>query len=595
MNVSTHNPATQEASCLLIGTHYHPGGEEGLRRQRESRATLLELRGVHRVNLQFPDAVIAVDGFETLAELQNDSVKASGCQGPRKPVLDEAFQRLAARAQALGLPWFAWVNADIQVTQEAVGRVLASGLEAVVLSRMDFDRRTGRNRGVFLGGQDAFFFRTEWWRANHALFRPYVAGEPFFDNVFTAILLSRARAELWHWEPLIRHEAHTRLWRNSPFQMYNRRLAAHDSLYLEQWNHFKELVCAARERQADVAEQRILQQRCFGWPPPLSRRVKHGLRKVRLVLRIELPPLPEDEVLVAGASHDTAILPTGADELPRLLIGTHYHPGGEDSLRRQRESRATLLELRGVHRVNLQFPDAVIAVDGFETVPELHNDSVKASGCQGPRKPIGNEAFHRLAGRARALGLPWFAWVNADIRVTQEAVGRVLASGLEAVVLSRMDFDGPSGRDKGVFLGGQDAFFFRTDWWLRHHELFRPYVNSEAYWDNIYTAILLSRARAELWHWEPLIRHETHGRLWRDSPFQMYNRRLAAYDSLYLEQWNRFKELICSVVERKADVAEQRVLQQRCFGWPPPLSRRIKHVLRRIRLALGGKLPPLPE
>lgn len=275
---------------------------------------------------------------------------------------------------------------------------------------------------------------------------------------------------------------------------------------------------------------------------------------------------------------------------PQLLLGTHYHPGGEDSQRRQRESAETLLALKQVHLVNLQFPDAVITRNGFQTRPTLYKDSVKVTGCQGTRKPIGNEALQQLANGASELGLPWFGWVNADVRVAQLAVDRVINSGLEAVVMSRMDFDRQSGKDTGVFMGGQDAFFFRTDWWTGHHHLFRAYVNSESYWDNVYTAIVLCRARSALWNREPLIRHEMHDRLWTTSPFENYNRRLAVVDSLYLEQWNRFKEPLYAMRARQAAAEEEQAWQKASFRWPPALVDRLHHILRMARLRLRERL-----
>lgn len=269
-----------------------------------------------------------------------------------------------------------------------------------------------------------------------------------------------------------------------------------------------------------------------------------------------------------------------------LLLGTHYHPGGASGLRRQVQARESLLALKRVKLVNLQFPDFVIHVRGMQTVPELHSDSIKVTGQRGVRKPIGSEAFQRLAEAAEREGCPYFAWVNADILVTQAAVDRVLDGGLDACIFPRIDFSGVSGAETRLFWGGQDMFAFRVDWWRQNRQRFRPYVNSEAYWDNVYTAITLCHGRAHYFNRSKLIRHEEHPRAWSESPFSAYNSRLASLDCAYYRMWDRYERHVLSHLSKGTYEGAESALQKDVFRWPPPLPELMRHWYAGLRLRL---------
>jgi hypothetical protein len=268
---------------------------------------------------------------------------------------------------------------------------------------------------------------------------------------------------------------------------------------------------------------------------------------------------------------------------PRLLLGTHYHPGSPETLARQARARASLLALAGVRLVNLQFPDSVLEFEGFRTAPRLFDDSVRATGREGPRKPIGREAFDRLAECAREESLPYFGWVNSDIIVTREAVEFVHAHDYDAVIFSRMDFDGATGADLGMLLGGLDAFVISTAWWAAHRERYRPYVNSESYWDPIYATLALCHGHAILLNRTGLIRHEAHPKVWRESPFADYNRHFAALDTLYLDQWQRYRDRLAAMRAAGASEDEELAWQRAAFHWPPPLAKRLWHLGRCAR------------
>lgn len=268
---------------------------------------------------------------------------------------------------------------------------------------------------------------------------------------------------------------------------------------------------------------------------------------------------------------------------PFLLLGTHYHPGSEQTLARQARARASLEALRGVKLVNLQFPDAVIEIPGFETVPQLLNDSNKITGREGVRKPVGNEAFDRLAACAEAAGLPYFAWVNSDITVLQSAIDLVEQRKPDAVIYSRMDFDAESGEDRGMFCGGLDMFVISTAWWQRNRFRYRPYVNSEAFWDPIYATIAMCHGGSLIENRQGLIRHEMHDRVWRESPFGPHNRHLATLDTLYLNIWTRYRDELLARRAAGATLEEELAWQKEAFRWPPPLLARAWHVGRCVK------------
>ena len=274
------------------------------------------------------------------------------------------------------------------------------------------------------------------------------------------------------------------------------------------------------------------------------------------------------------------------DSKPQVLVGTHYHPGGADALLRQEIARESLLKLKNVRLVNLQFPDAPIEIASFESYPTLHNDSVKASGQKGVRKPIGSEAFYRLACKAKEYNIPYFSWVNSDITVKQEAIDYVIHAKLDGYVFSRMDYSPETGKDSEMFVGGQDCFVFNTDWWLKNQERFRPYVNSEAYWDNIYTTVTLCHGRSILLNRTGLIRHREHPRVWSKSPFGEYNRHFASLDNLYLFIWQGYIKRLREMRARNASEQEEMELQKSCFVWNPSLSAKIKQSVRSFKAHL---------
>ena len=198
------------APALLVGTHTFAAQVEAERRQAAGVSSLAALSGVEVVNLQFESDPHHIAGVETLASLCASSLTVTGRKGVRKPIMSEMFEVLAATAEARGIGWFCFTNADIIFSQAAIEWILGVPGEAAVLSREDFDP-TGREAAKMeLAGTDAFAIETRWWKSHRHLFRGYIAGDGGWDNVYTAVLLCHARGVIENRRPLIRHERHRR-------------------------------------------------------------------------------------------------------------------------------------------------------------------------------------------------------------------------------------------------------------------------------------------------------------------------------------------------------------------------------------------------
>ncbi|HEX9938150.1 MAG TPA: hypothetical protein VGB15_13540 [Longimicrobium sp.] len=267
---------------LLLGVNAFAGTGDAAARQARALERWRGLRGVALANLQWADDVFALDGFETHPVLREDSRTASGRSGPRKPIVCEAFDRLAEIAAARGCRWFAYSNSDVEWTQAAVDAVLGGGREVYALSRGDVDPATGRVVEMVTAGVDGFVAEVRWWGAHRHRFRPYIGGEPIWDNVYTALLLSHGDGVLLNREPLLLHQRHPAGdWRGSPFAAYLHYLAGLDRPYFSRWAAYHYELEAMRARAASEEEEMALQRRVFGGGFGPGERVVQAARALR--------------------------------------------------------------------------------------------------------------------------------------------------------------------------------------------------------------------------------------------------------------------------------------------------------------------------
>jgi hypothetical protein len=272
---------------ITIGTRYYAAAAESERRQLLSRQSLLALPNVHRINLQFADEAFTPDGFETRPVLAQDSMTVTGRGRVRKPIVSEMFGALADVAAARGDRYFIYLNADIEVSAAALGRVEAGERDAYAFCRMDLLPGSRAEQGVVLIGLDMFAVSVDWWRREWRRFRPYIAGESLWDNVYGAIACVHGRAEIVDADPGIFHEQHAAGWGGGPYADYNGYLAALDAPYFSRWVDYVAGLQAGRA--AGTFDRDRLARATFA-PPPIrvSQYPRHAARSLRAWTRYSL-------------------------------------------------------------------------------------------------------------------------------------------------------------------------------------------------------------------------------------------------------------------------------------------------------------------
>ena len=267
---------------IAIGTRFYPAEAGSERRQARARASLLALEGVVPVNLQFVDERYRPDGFRTLSVLRQDCWTVTGAAGgARKPIVSEMFDALAGVARAEGCRYFAYLNADITVTPAAIETVLNGDGDGYAFSRMDVDPATGAELGVQIFGLDMFAVDTAWWTRERRRFRPYIAGEPCWDNVYAAVLCAHGRAEIVNEQPGIDHERHPTVWHDGPFAEHNGHLAVLDAPYFSRWVQYATQLDDARTAGTAVDRPRLARETMGDARLSARETVRHTARQLR--------------------------------------------------------------------------------------------------------------------------------------------------------------------------------------------------------------------------------------------------------------------------------------------------------------------------
>jgi hypothetical protein len=277
-----------------------------------------------------------------------------------------------------------------------------------------------------------------------------------------------------------------------------------------------------------------------------------------------------------------------------IVLGTHIHPARGATLVRQWAAVESVSQLSGVHRVNLQFADREELVEhaSFQTHAVLARDSRTISGVKrAARKPVVLDMFDELCREALRLGSDYFCVTNSDIHVGQELVDLAAHGGPDAYICSRMDFDGRTGEDLGLFLYGQDTYAVRAAWWVENSWRFQPYVIGEGVWDNAYTAIMLCHGSCKLINDRAFVRHEAHPVVWEGSPYTDWHEYLRSFDSDYLRLWYTYLKDLLEVRKRGDPPEAERHLQSSAFGpdcvRASAVRRSVRSVKARVRFAMA--------
>jgi hypothetical protein len=269
---------------LVLGTNSYQGDPDAMRRQSRALDALESLPDVIAIDLQWHEVPSPRPGIRTVAALRRDSTTITGRAGRVKPIASDVLDALAAVAEREGCRYFAYVNSDIIVSPAAVALVAAGEHEAYAFSRMDYDA-AGRDTGLVLTGCDAFAFDVAWWRANRHRFRPYILGEPCWDNVYTSVLMCHGNGRLVNRDGAIRHEMHATAWGAGAFSEYNGFLAVLDARYFTLWVNYHARLVEARARGASEAEERAIAASAFAWRRSPALALKQAARDVRAHVR----------------------------------------------------------------------------------------------------------------------------------------------------------------------------------------------------------------------------------------------------------------------------------------------------------------------
>ena len=269
---------------VVLGTNSYQGDPDYMRRQARALDSFQSLPDVIAIDLQWDETPPQRSWIRTVTALHRDSTTITGRAGPVKPIASDVFDALAAIAEREQCRYFAYVNSDIIVTPAAVALVAAGDHQAYAFSRMDYDS-TGRDTGVVLTGCDGFAFDVAWWRANRHRFRPYILGEPCWDNVYVSLLMCHGNGRLVNRGAAIRHEVHPTAWGAGAFSEYNGFLASLDARYFTLWATYHARLIAARARAASEDEERAIAASVFVWRRSAALTLKQAARAVKAHVR----------------------------------------------------------------------------------------------------------------------------------------------------------------------------------------------------------------------------------------------------------------------------------------------------------------------
>jgi hypothetical protein len=248
---------------ILLGTSVSGSAGAGAR-EAPAQASLAALSASGRavcVNLTFQDAASSASPLEELPALRLDGPGVSGVAGPRKPVVSEMLDVLAAEAARRGMRRVGLVNADIVATSDALEYAATTSRPALAVARTDTG--SGAPDALLRYGIDMFTFDVTFWRRERRRFRAYLLGEPVWDNVYAAIVCCHG-GEIVNRQGLLLHARHPLAFIGSPFARYVHLLAARDSSYFSLWCAYVARMEAASGMTAD--EDVKLQQQIFRAP-----------------------------------------------------------------------------------------------------------------------------------------------------------------------------------------------------------------------------------------------------------------------------------------------------------------------------------------
>ena len=270
---------------IAIGSHFYPADGDAGHRQSRARAALLSLDHVIPVNLQFLDEDFQPEGFRTLRVLHRDARTITGAAGLRKPIVSDMFDALADAARTAGGRYFAYMNNDIEVSQGAVDLIMSGNRDGYAFSRVDVDPATGTEVGVQIFGLDLFAIDTAWWERERRRFRPYIAGEACWDNVYASLVCAYGNGVVVNERPGIYHQRHPVMWHDGPFATYNGYLAGLDSPDFSRWVRYATRLDESIKAGTPVDRDRLAKELLSDGRLSAGEAAVHAVRKARARIR----------------------------------------------------------------------------------------------------------------------------------------------------------------------------------------------------------------------------------------------------------------------------------------------------------------------
>jgi hypothetical protein len=146
------------------------------------------------------------------------------------------------------------------VTQAAVDWIVGGNRDGYAFCRVDRDPATDERLRMEVHGTDMFAVDWRWWTRERRRFRPYIAGELRWDNVYTAVMCTHGRGDIVDRRDLIFHQQHPVRWDDrSPYARYNGYLGALDARYFSRWVQY---VYTAQNAppSSDAEHDRLIEQ-----------------------------------------------------------------------------------------------------------------------------------------------------------------------------------------------------------------------------------------------------------------------------------------------------------------------------------------------
>lgn len=262
---------------LLLGTSISGRAGDTARRESSAQASLkalIDAKLAEAVDLLFADECTSAGTIPSLACLTLDARGMTGLPGPRKPIVSEMLDVLAAEAGRRGIRRIAVVNGDIVVTPAAIDRLSSIDAPFVAISRVDTG--AGQPEAPMIYGVDLVAVDAAFWARARRLFRAYILGEEIWDNVYTSIGLCHGGV-LLNRDRLILHERHETAKTRLPYARYVHLLASRDRAYFTRWCTYIAGLEALAVRGGSADEALALSRSVF--VPPSA--VEHGLDVAR--------------------------------------------------------------------------------------------------------------------------------------------------------------------------------------------------------------------------------------------------------------------------------------------------------------------------